>query len=275
MKSNITALIITKNEESMLEACLQTLGFCEKIIVLDTGSTDRTVHIAENYNVKVVHFVHESFAKLREKAASLVETEWMFYVDADERVSPSLAREILLHIEQNSAQVMSLTRDNVCYGHRLKYGGWQQDEVTRVFHTTALLSWSGEIHESPVFRGNSIALQQKLLHLTHRSTADNLRKSAAWTIKEARALAAATTKQVTVLTILRKGGMEFYRRAFKYQGYKDGMVGFIEALVQGMNRMMVYIQVWELQQKPDLDKRYEKEEQEIKKRWQQEGQSLL
>jgi hypothetical protein len=69
--------------------------------------------------------------------------------------------------------------------------------------------------------------------------------------------------------------MEFYRRAIRNQGYKDGMPGLIEALVQGMNRMMVYIQVWELQQKPSLKSKYDKEEQEIKNLWQREGKIKL
>ena len=96
MKSNLTALIIAKNEEKMLQACLETLSFCQKIIVVDNGSSDKTTAIAEDYNCKIVSFAHESFAKLREKAHSMVETDWLFYIDADERVTPALAKEILL-----------------------------------------------------------------------------------------------------------------------------------------------------------------------------------
>lgn len=275
MQSNLTAIIISKNEEKMIQACLETLSFCEKIIVLDTGSTDQTIKIAENYNCKVVNFAHESFAKLREKAHGLVETEWLFYVDADERVTPALAKEILLHIEQNDCQAMTIRRSNVCYGQRFKFGNWQNDLVTRVFQKDSLLSWEGDIHESPIFKGQAHQLQHEMIHLTHRNTQDNLYKSAQWTIKEASALAAASVKKVNFLTIIRKGVMEFYRRAIRNQGYKDGMPGLVEALVQGMNRMMVYIQVWELQQKPSLKSKYDKEEQEIKNLWQREGKIKL
>lgn len=275
MKSNITALIIAKNEEKMLQACLETLSFCQKIIILDNGSTDKTDLIAENYNCQVVSFAHESFAKLREKAHSLVETDWLFYVDADERITPALAKEVLLHIEQDDCQAMTIRRDNVCYGKRFAFGNWQNDLVTRIFKKENLLSWQGDIHESPVFKGVNVELKHQLIHLTHRNTQDNLRKSADWTIKEATALAAASVKNVTFLVILRKGIMEFYRRAIKHQGYKDGMAGIVEALVQAINRMIVYIQVWELQQKPSIKARYEKEEQEIKNLWKREGKIKL
>ena len=122
---------------------------------------------------------------------------------------------------------------------------------------------------------NWVQLKNKLVHLTHRKTQDNLRKSAEWTIKEARALEAAMVKKVNLGLILRKGIMEFYRRAFKHQGYKDGMPGLIEALVQAINRMIVYIQVWELQQKPSIETRYEKIDQEIKNLWKNEGKIQL
>lgn len=275
MQSNLTALIIAKNEEKMLQACLETLSFCQKIIVLDTGSSDRTANIAEDYNCKVVSFAHESFAKLRDKAQSLVETEWLFYIDADERVTPTLAKEILLHIEKNDCQIMTIRRENICYGTRLNFGNWQNDLVTRVFKNNNLKGWRGEIHESPIYEGCEVQLQHKLIHLTHRSTQDNLRKSADWTIKEARALEAAMVKKVTLPLILRKGVMEFYRRVIRHRAYKDGMPGLIEALVQAINRMIVYIQVWELQQKPSIEIRYEKIDQEIKNLWKNEGKIEL
>lgn len=271
MKSNLTALIIVRNEEKMLQACLETLSFCQKVIVLDTGSTDKTVSIAENYNCQVVNFAHESFAKLREKALSLVETKWLFYIDADERVTPALAKEILFHLEQNDCQVMTLKRSNFCYGQKLAFGNWQNDLVTRVFQKNSLLGWQGEIHESPIYQGVELTLQHQLIHLTHRNTQDNLYKSAQWTIKEATAMEVASVRPVSFLTILRKGAMEFYRRAFRHRGYKDGMTGLVEALVQAINRMIVYIQVWELQQKPSLPVRYDKQEQMIKDLWRSEG----
>lgn len=275
MKSNITALIIAKNEEKMIQACLETLSFCQKIILIDDGSTDQTVPIAESYNCQVVSFSHQSFAKLREKALSIVKTDWLFYIDADERVVPALAKEILLHIEKDDCQAMAINRENICYGQKFSFGNWQNDFVSRVFKKESLLGWQGDIHESPIFQGKSINLQHKLIHLTHRSTQENLLKSASWTIKEASTLAAASVKNIDFLTILRKGFMEFYRRAIKFQAYKDGMAGIIEALVQAINRMIVYIQVWELQQKPSIKAKYEKEEQEIKNLWQREGKFRL
>lgn len=269
MKSPITAIILTKNEATMLPACLACLDWCEEIIVIDGASTDDTVKIAENFGCKVLQFEPQSFARRREKALDFVKTDWLFYVDADERVSPELATEILQKLSLGKTEVFGMRRDNVCYGQHLQYGGWQKDFVTRVFKKTALKGWQGEIHESPIYHGQMELLEHSLLHLTHRSTQENLQKSAAWTIREAELLAAKEKKPVTAKTLLRKAFMEWWRRFLLAKGYKDGMVGWVEALVQAMNRLMVYIQVWELQQKPSLVDRYKHEEEKVRQAWQQ------
>ena len=94
-----------------------------------------------------------------------------------------------------------------------------------------------------------------------------LLKTAAWTPIEAQELYKSGIQPVTLLTLLRKGFMEFLRRGFLKQGYKDGMTGLVEAVIQGINRVLVYIQVWELQQQPSIPERYQKKEAEILSLW--------
>jgi glycosyltransferase involved in cell wall biosynthesis len=274
-RAKITAVIIAKNEEKMLAACLETLTWCDELLLIDGASSDQTVAVAEKYGVRVIGFDHPSFAKKREKALESINTDYLFYVDADERVTPALAKEILVHLENQDCQVMKINRDNICYGRQFNYGNWQNDQVVRVFQRESLKGWQGEIHESPVYSGHLCQLSHSLIHLTHRSTKENLLKTANWTIKEANLLAAdQKSKKVKFLTIVRKGFGEFYHRAFRHRGYRDGMAGLIEALMQGINRMLVYIQLWELQEKPSLEDRYRKEEMAIKKLWKTEGSNL-
>jgi hypothetical protein len=123
------------------------------------------------------------------------------------------------------------------------------------------------IHESPVFTGGVQALQFPLLHLTHRNTRECLFKSAEWTPMEAQLFVDAKVPPVTLFTLLRKMIMEVVRRAIAQGGYRDGLVGWIEALIQGMNRLLVYVQVWELQQQPSLADRYQQYELEVVTAW--------
>lgn len=270
MKPKITAIILTYNESTMIEGCLNTLNWCDELLVIDHNSTDETAQKAEALGAKVVGFAHPSFARRRNEAIKHASGDWLFYIDADERVTPTLAKEILVHTETGEASALRFRRKNYLYGHLFKHGGWENDWVTRVFKKADFKEWQGDIHESPLFNGAVEELHSALIHFTHRSTEDNLRKSANWTKLEAELIYKSGIKPVTLLTIFRKGIMEFLRRAFFKKGYRDGLAGLIEALVQGMNRMMVYIQVWELQQKPDLPERYQHQEKTIQTLWRNE-----
>jgi len=272
---NITAIIIAKNEELMIANCIEALRWCKEIVVIDNGSDDDTAKLAEALGVRVIGFGSADFSKVRNEGLHRSKTDWLFYVDADERVSPELAKEILVNIETNTGDAFKMKRENICYGYKLNHGGWGQDFVTRVFKKSVLEGWQGAIHESPIFKGKVVELKNSLLHLTHRSTVDNLRKSAEWTQIEAELLHKAGVGPVTTLTFFRKGIMEFVRRAFLKGGRADGMAGYVEALVQAMNRVMVYIQVWEMQQKPSLPDRYAKVEKDLANSWKKELPNML
>jgi glycosyltransferase involved in cell wall biosynthesis len=271
-KPSISALIIAKNESDMIGPCLRALTWCDEIIVLDSGSTDNTREVAEAFGSRVISFKHQSFSKLREEVLKRAKGDWVLYIDADERVSPTLAKEIQVAVETQAASALTFKRDNIHYGRLFKHGGWQNDKVTRAFNKQHIKGWRGDIHESPVFTGPVKELSTPLLHLTHRSVVDGLVKSTDWTPLEAQALAS-KSPAVGFGTILRKGVMEFYRRAIQLRGYRDGTAGLMEAMTQAINRMLVYMQVWELQQDPPISNRYQVFEEEITSLWEkQDGQ---
>ena len=267
---SITAIIIAKNEAEMIINCINTLSWCDEILVVDSASSDDTAKLAENAGVRVIGFSHRSMAKTRNEALKKIKTDWAIYVDADERVTPTLAKEIMVQLETSTAVALSIPRQNIHYGKVMKRGGWEQDRVTRVFNKNKFQEWYGDIHESPRFDGQEIKLSSPLVHLTHRDTLDGLKKTISWTPIEADLLAKANTQPVKVQTILRKGLMEFLRRGIFKQGYRDGVEGWIEAMVQGINRMLVYIQLWERQRQPSLESSYQQLEQQISKMWQDE-----
>lgn len=270
IKQPLTAVIIAYNEAGMIGACIETLEWCSDVVVIDNGSTDETVKIAEQKGARVITVKHASFAKLRNEALKHCKTDWILYVDVDERVTPTLAKEILVHIETNSADVFVLKRSNIFFGREFQHGGWETDQVQRVFKKDALKEWTGIVHETPQFSGTTITLKAPLIHLTHRDIASGLFKSASWTYREAELLFKAGIPKVGVLTMIRKCTMEFIRRAFLKKGYKDGEAGLVEALVQGMNKFMIYAQVWELQQDPPISHQYELEEKKIVEFWKAE-----
>jgi len=266
-KATITAIIIAKNEEEMLVNCLETVRWCDEILVIDNNSIDKTAQLAEANGARVVSAKSNNFSELRNEGLKKSKTDWVFYLDADERVTPKLAQEIQVHVETNDAQVLRLKRQNIYYGQLVTHGGWGEDLLERVFMRSALKTWQGQVHESPEYTGQAITLHQELVHLTHRNTRDNLLKSADWTLIEAKLLYEAKSPEVKILTLFRKTIMEFVRRLVFKKGYQDGPVGWIESMVQGMNKFLVYLQLWELQQKPTLPEQYQQAEKEIVELW--------
>lgn len=266
---SISAIVITKNEEQMIANCLECLQWCDEILVLDQHSEDRTVEIAKRAGARVISSETESFAELRNLGWKTAKSDWLFYVDADERVSPKLAQEIKVQTEISQASTFVLTRKNVLYGRLMTAGGWSE-QLARVFRKSDFQGWFGDIHESSTANGTRQQLVLPLLHLTHRNTVDGLYKSAGWTPIEARLIDEAHQGKVTMLTIFRKTLMEFLRRLVFKGGYKDGMEGWIEAYIQGMNRGLIYIQVWERQQKPTLAEKYQRLEKQLTDEWRAE-----
>jgi (heptosyl)LPS beta-1,4-glucosyltransferase len=266
MKFTISAILIVKNEEKMLDSALRTLEWCDEIIVIDNNSIDKTKKIAEKYTDKIFSTGEKSFAKLRMLAASKASCDYIFYLDADERVTPQLKEEICAVLDEKPKISLRIRRRNMFYGKYFRYGNWQNDFVLRIFYKKNLLSWYGEIHETPLIEGCVVDLKRQLIHFTHKNSKENNFKSASWTSIEA-SLLVKKTKKVNCFTILRKGIMEFNRRYFFARGYKDGMEGFIESLVQAINKFLIYIQIWEFQQNPSLSERYQQEDERIMKLW--------
>lgn len=254
----------------MIANCLATLSFADEVVVVDSGSDDNTISIASREGAKVVEVTGGSFKDWRNAGKEAVQTDWILYIDSDERVTPKLAREIEHTIQFTSNSAYALRRHNIHFGRWLEHGGWEQDNLVRLFKRPNLQKWEGDVHEHAVFEGILGELKEPLVHLTHRNIRDGLVKSYTWTGIEAELLYSAHTKPVRPFTLVRKFLMEFFRRLVFKRGYKDGMEGWIEAFQQAINRFFVYERLWELQQKPTLEERYDAIEKEIAKLWKKE-----
>lgn len=269
-KPSMTAVIIAKNESSMIAECIACLDWCASVLVIDNGSIDETVAVAEKSGATVISFKHSSFARTRNEALKHIHTDWVLYIDADERVTPDLAKEISVVLETENVSALTFDRHNYFFGQLFTAGGWQNDLVTRGFKIKDLEGWSGNIHESPTYSGQNKQLIFPLSHFSHRNVADGLFKTAAWTGMEAELLFKANEPPVTVVLVIKKAVSEFIRRAILKKGYADGQAGWFEAIIQAFNRAIVYIQVWEMQQKPSMPQKYQQLEKQLQQKWKTE-----
>lgn len=263
----ISAIVLAKNEEMMIVNCLETLQWCHEVIVVDDDSTDNTTLLAKRAGAKVITTQGLNFAEKRNKGFANAKGDWIFYIDADERVTPKLHRVILRIIQNGERDTYSIKRNNIHYGKWLQFGGWDKDIVERLFKRTVLKQWKGEVHESAQHSGDSGVIEEPLVHLTHRNMVDGLQKTIDWTGVEAELLFKSGHKKVTARTLFRKAGMEFLRRYIFKKGYKDGIEGCIESLTQAMNKFIIYERLWEMQRNPSLAETYQKIDQTIIEQW--------
>ena len=248
----ISAIVITKNEENMLADCLDSLDWVDEIVVIDTGSTDNTVEIAKRYKAKVINFTSgKSFSDWRNKGLTVAKGEWVLYVDADERVTPLLEKEIqsLVTADAQLPDVAyAIPRENIILGKKLVHGGWWPDYVKRLYLKKNLKGWSGELHEEPQFNGKLGHLKYTLIHIKHENFAEMVDKTNNWSEIEAKLMYEAHHPKMNIPRFLTAMGREFWYRMIKKQAYLDGRIGVMFAMYQVFSRFVSYAKLWELQE---------------------------
>jgi len=251
MKNKLSGIILTKNEEKNIEGCLKTLsGWVEEIIIIDSFSSDGTLSKAEKFGAKIYTCNKEDFSLRRKLGFLKAKNPWLLYVDADERVSVDLKKEIQTVIGDDNQKynAFMLPRKNIFFGHLMKYGGWFPDYQTRLFKKKNLRGFFGKIHESPKVEGEIGRLKNCLIHLSHLSISKGFEKSAQWTALEADLLYKNQHVKVKSYHLFKIFFREFFFRVFLKMGLRDGTVGWLEGIIQAFNKFLVYAQLWEKQQ---------------------------
>ncbi len=243
--TKLSAVIITKNEEQVIEKALQSVSFCDEIVVVDNSSTDKTVEIAKKNNAKVFSFTSSDFAKSRNYALEHVTSDWILYVDADERVTTQLAESIKNIISEDSNySAFIIKRKNFYLGKYL----WPKVELLeRLFKKSKLKGWYGVLHESPKVDGKIGILDGYLEHYTHRDLSFMLAKTISWSKTEAKLRYKANHPKMIWWRFPRVMIPTFFEYYVKQKGFRLGTVGLIESMYQMFSIFLTYARLWELQ----------------------------
>lgn len=249
MKNNITAVVITKNEEKMLLQCLNTLKWVNELIVVDTGSTDKTVKIAKKFGARVIGYLAgKNFSDWRNKGLKEAKGEWLLYIDADERVTQALREEVIEKCQMEKGySAYAIPRINVVLGKELKHGGWYPDYQKRLFLKENLKNWKGELHEEPEFQGELSHLKNPMLHLKHESFAEMVEKTNLWSETEAKLMYEAHHPMMNIPRFISAMCREFWQRMVVKRAFLDGKIGVMFALYQVFSRFISYAKLWEMQ----------------------------
>ncbi|MCL4397662.1 glycosyltransferase family 2 protein [Patescibacteria group bacterium] len=265
MSVKLSAVVFTfwPEEEHYLEACLKSVHFADEVIVVDNGATEKTLEIARKYTKKIYRTASKDFSEMHNLGKEKATSDWVLFIDADERVSLALQKEILKELESPRSDAYELRRVNFFLGKEVKFGDRYPDYVTRLFKKDRLEGWTGVIHESSKVSGEIGKLEAPLYHLTHRDIFSMMEKTINFSEREARLRLAANHPKVVGWRLVRVFLTEFYSRLVKYQGWRQGTEGWIDGIFQSFSLFIVYAKLWEMQRKPSLKDTYEELDRKI------------
>lgn len=243
----LSVIIITKNESDNIRGCLDTVAWADEIIVVDAGSTDETCKIAQEMGAKVyVHDDWPGFGRQKNRALSHAGNDWVFSIDADERVTPELRAEIELAMNKADADGYYCPRLSQFCGKFIRHCGWYPDYVLRLFRRDAGKFSDSLVHESVLLTGKTLRFKSPLLHYSYLTRADVERKVEHYSTAAAQQMFVAG-KTASRIGALIRGGWAFVRTYVLKLGALDGVAGWSIASMNARTTYLKYRKLTALQ----------------------------
>lgn len=235
--AKISAIVITLNEERNLERCLRSLDFVDEIVVVDSHSTDRTVEIAKKFEAKVIEQDFMGYGQQKNFAVTHATGDWVFWIDADEEVSPELKVSITEAINQDQVHLFKTDRLTYFCAKPIWHGGWYPDHVARLFKKGKAVFTEPEVHEELVLKepGPTGLLKGYLHHYSFQTVESQVRTN----VKYAR-LGAAKMKRPNLMAVLVRPFWKFIECYFFKLGFLDGRSGLLIAINASYSMFMKY-----------------------------------
>lgn len=240
--THLTGIVLTKNEAHNIVECLSTMRFCDNLMVFDSFSEDATVKLAESAGAQVIQRGFDNYTYQRNGALDAVsdKADWVFFVDADERIPQESAQEIRQVIEKPGYAGWRIPRRNYIFGRETRGAGWFPDYQTRLLRVgQARYDSSRFVHETVLLEGELGTLEQPLIHYNYQHLAQFLQKQRQYTAYEAQALFDSGVRprpQNYLLQPLR----HFRWRYLTLKGYRDGLHGLRLSLLMSWYELQKY-----------------------------------
>jgi glycosyltransferase involved in cell wall biosynthesis len=221
--------IIARDEEALLPECLRSVGWADDVLVLvDAATSDKTREVAHAAGARVAERAFDSFARQRAAALELSTTDWLLFVDADERVSAALRDEVRATIEAPGTCVgFWVPRRNLLMGRVVRHAGWWPDYQLRLLKRghAQFDAWRA-VHEVARLDGPAGYLRHPLLHLNYRSLDEFVRKQERYSRLDAQRWLSAYGRP-RLRALVGQPVREFWRRYVVLQGYREGLLGLV------------------------------------------------
>lgn len=228
---NLSVVIIAKNEEPGIRRCLESVMWADEVIMLDSGSTDRTVEISQELGARVsVTADWPGFGPQKNRALERATGDWVLSLDADEWVTPELRDEILNVISRADETVaFRIPRLSSFCGRFMRHSGWWPDYVTRLFRRGAARFSDDVVHEHVIVEGKTGTLRERIMHETFVDLDELLQKMNNYSSLAAQEMRGGGRKAGLAGAVLR-GLWAFIRTYLLRGGILDGREGFMLAV---------------------------------------------
>lgn len=258
--NKISVILATFNEEKNIKDCLESVkDLADEIVIVDGTSTDRTVEIAGKYTSKII--VKDNplmFHKNKQLAIDKATGDWILYLDADERVTPELAREIKRVVAREPKRAgFWIPRKNIIFGKWIKSDFWWPDYQLRLFKRGKGFLPCKSVHEQPKVSGKTKYLKGPLIHYNYQTVSQYVdRLNCLYTENDKNAFLN-ERKKITWLDAIRFPCHEFFATFFARKAYKDGLHGLVLSLLQAFSSLVTFAKIWEAQGfKEDKEKNF-------------------
>lgn len=245
-KINISVVISAYNEEKMLEACLNSVNFADEIIVVDNESEDQTSSIAKKYTKKIFTVANKKMLNINKNFGfSKATHEWVLSLDADERVTDTLAKEIETILANPQANGYWIPRKNIIFGKWIQSAMWWPDYQLRLFKKTKGKFPEKHVHEYLEVEGITGKLQEPFMHENYTSISQFIKKmDTIYTESEVEKYLH-ENKAVTIKNVIAFPHNDFLKTFFLQKGYKDGLHGLILSQLQAFYSFVSLAKLWE------------------------------
>ncbi len=265
MRDKISACVIVFNEETKIRRCLESLTWCDELIVVDSFSTDRTVEIAREFTPHVYQHVWLGYVGQRNMIRDKASHPWILYLDSDEEVSPGLRDEILYEFEHGDRQFRGYEFPRLVFflGRWIRHGEWYPDVKLRLFHKDFGRTEGEEPHDRVAVRGPVKRLKHPVYHYTYddlRDQNETLNRFSSITAQQK----FVKDQSFAIVDLLFRPFFRFFKGYILRLGFLDGMAGFIIAVTNGYGAFLKYAKLWELnlRQRDDFREMPDKDEPE-------------
>lgn len=251
---SISAIILTKNEEKNIVDCIESLNWCDEVIVIDDNSEDRTVELAKGNGAQVFsRSLNSNFSEQRNYGLSKAKSDWFLFIDADERMSDALIGELSTLNPPADGQLSAkysgfyIKRRDFMWGRELKHGETGNIKLLRLARKDAG-KWEGRVHEKWKVKGKIGELKNPILHYPHQTLDAFLKEINYYTDIRAEELYK-KGKKARWWSIILYPKFKFFVNYFLKLGFLDGIEGFVFSMIMSFHSFLVRGKLWHLWQK--------------------------